>query len=53
MIIQDLDPKHYLTCKLSSETAEELRLWVVQDWSPSIPDLSPIVNVWGLLKKNV
>jgi transposase len=53
MIIEDLDPKHSLRCKLSSERAEELGLWVVQYWPPSSPDLNPIENVWSLLKKNV
>ncbi len=53
MIIEDLDTKHSLRCKLSRETAEEMGFQVVQDWPACSTDLNIIEKVWGLLKKNV
>jgi hypothetical protein len=41
-IVEDLDPKHSLRCKLSKETADKMGYNILQDWPPSSADLNPI-----------
>ena len=53
LIMEDLDPKHSLRCGISRITAEDMNYNILQDYPPSSPDLNPIEQIWGLLKKGV
>ncbi len=50
VVIEDLDPKHSLRCKISQRTAEQIGYNVIEDYPPSSPDLNPIEQIWQLLK---
>ena len=47
---QDNDPKH--TCRKAKGFINE-NIPVLIDWPANSPDINPIENLWGLVKKNV
>ena len=50
ILVQDNDPK--ITCKKVSDYLKkkaDVKVW--PDWPAAFPDINPIENIWGIMKK--